>query len=78
MEYLYAALLVVFLVAGLLAIPLGLPGTFLILGAAFLYALATGFVKITWGTLALLLAAALTAEGIEAALQSAVKPTGPR
>lgn len=66
MEYLYGALLSLFLILGLLLIPLGLPGTFLILAAAFLYAWATGFATITWATLALLLAAALVAEGVEA------------
>lgn len=66
MEYLYAALLIIFLLFGLAAIPLGLPGTFVILAAAFLYALVTGFAKITWGTLAILLVAALLAEAVEA------------
>jgi hypothetical protein len=59
-------LLVLVMTAGLLLIPLGLPGTFVILGAAFLYALATKFALITWKTLLVLLAAALMAEGVEA------------
>jgi len=66
MDILYIVLLVIALLAGLAAVPLGFPGTFIILGAAFLYALATEFAAVTWTTLALLLAAALLAEGAEA------------
>jgi uncharacterized protein YqgC (DUF456 family) len=67
MEIFYAVLLVIFLVAALAVIPFGLPGTFLIVFSALLYALATEFAAITWATLALLLASALFAEGVEAA-----------
>ncbi len=67
MELFLDILLVIFILIGLMIIPLGLPGTFIILGAAFLYALATGFSPITWTTLLVLLAAALIAEAAEAA-----------
>lgn len=60
------SLLVIFIVAGFVLIPLGLPGTFLIVLAALLYGAATGFSDITWGTVGLLLGAALLAEGVEA------------
>lgn len=59
-------LLVMAIIVGFVSIPFGIPGTFIILGAAFLYALATKFVSITWTTLLVLLAAALIAEAIEA------------
>jgi uncharacterized protein YqgC (DUF456 family) len=65
-EILYAVLLVIFLLAGLIAVPFGFPGTFVILAAAFLYALVTEFAVITWQTLGVLLGAALLAEGAEA------------
>ena len=67
MEIFYNLLLVIFLLAALLVIPFGLPGTFLIVLSALLYALATEFAEITWGTISLLLASALFAEGVEAA-----------
>ena len=67
MEIFYNFLLVIFLVAALLVIPFGLPGTFLIVLSALLYGLATEFVEITWGTISLLFASALFAEGVEAA-----------
>ncbi len=60
------SLLVLFVIAGFVLIPFGLPGTFLIVAAALLYGAATGFTEITWGTVGLLLAAALLAEGVEA------------
>jgi len=66
MDILYIVLFVIALLVGLVAVPLGFPGTFIILAAAFLYALATEFAAITWTTLAILLAAALLAEGVEA------------
>lgn len=66
MAILYIVLLVIALLAGLAAVPFGFPGTFIILGAASLYALATDFAAVTWTTLGLLLAAALLAEGAEA------------
>ena len=60
-------LLVIFLGAALAVIPFGLPGTFLIVLSSLVYAWATEFAEVTWATLALLLAAALFAEGVEAA-----------
>jgi len=60
------ALLLLSLAAGFILIPLGLPGTFLIVAAALLYGVATGFAEITLGTVLALLAAALLAEGAEA------------
>ena len=50
---------------GILVIPFGLPGGWIILADAFVYALATGFQKITWPILGILLAMALVAEGVE-------------
>jgi uncharacterized protein YqgC (DUF456 family) len=67
MEIFLNVLLVIFLVAALAVIPFGLPGTFLIVLSALLYALATEFAEITWATLALLFAFALFAEGVETA-----------
>jgi uncharacterized protein YqgC (DUF456 family) len=59
------------LVTGILIIPIGLPGTFLILGSALLFALATGFATISWGVLAVLLAIAVVAEVVEFVLGAA-------
>ena len=53
------------LIAGILIIAIGLPGTFVILGSAFVYAMITGFSGISWGVLAILLVIALIAEAIE-------------
>lgn len=50
----------------------GLPGTFLILAAAGVYAWATGFVAVTWGTLGWLALLAVTGEVIEVVLGSGV------
>ena len=66
MEYLYGALLILFTLLGLALIPFGRPGTFVILAAAFIYGLVTGFAQMTWTTLFILLAAALLAEAAEA------------
>jgi hypothetical protein len=49
----------------LLSLVLGLPGAFLLVLVAALYGWATGFVAVTWATLAGLLAAAVVAEIIE-------------
>lgn len=43
----------------------GLPGTFVIVAAALVYAWATGFTTLAWSTIAWLLALALVGEGIE-------------
>ena len=54
------------LVLGLVVIPLGLPGTFVIFGAALVYGLATRFGgAITWPMLLILLAMAVLAELVE-------------
>ncbi len=60
---LYLALLI-----GLALIPLGLGGTFVMVGAAAIFGLATGFEQITLKLLVVLLALALIGEGIESIL----------
>ena len=55
----------IFLVVSLIVLFIGLPGTFMILGATFLYALLTGFVKVTGGMLFLMLLATLIGEVAE-------------
>lgn len=64
---LYDILLVLFLLVSLIVIPFGLPGTFLIVLAAALYGLVTGFLDISWTTILFLLGGAIVAEGAEAA-----------
>jgi len=64
---LYAALLV-----GLLLIPLGLGGTFVMVGAAAVFGAATGFGQITLKFLGVLLGLALVGEGLESLLGVAV------
>lgn len=65
--------------AGLVALLLGLPGTFIILAAAGIYAVATGFATISLSVLAWLLALALLAEALEfvAAAASGVPGAAP-
>jgi uncharacterized protein YqgC (DUF456 family) len=60
-------LLLLFLVclAALFSLLFGLPGTFIILLAAFVYAWATGFATIAWSTLGWLLGLTILGEGIE-------------
>lgn len=53
------------MMAGIAIIVVGLPGTFLIVANSFVFAWLTGFVDLTAGVLAGLLAIALVAEGIE-------------
>ena len=67
-------LLVLGCVVALATLVLGLPGTFLIVGVALLYAWATGFAAVTWTTLGWLLGLAVVAEGLEFA--SAAIATG--
>lgn len=50
---------------GILVLVLGLPGTFVILGAALIYAWATGFQTVGWSTLGWLLGLALLGEALE-------------
>ncbi len=60
--------LAVGLLGGLLLVPLGLGGNFVILGTALVFAVATGFKAIGWWTLLLLAALAVIGEIIEAGL----------
>ena len=59
------ALLAVACLAGLVSLVVGFPGTFVILGAALLYAWGTGFASVTWSTIAWLAALALAGELFE-------------
>jgi uncharacterized protein YqgC (DUF456 family) len=51
----------------LASLVIGVPGTFVIFGAALLYAWATGFTTVTWSTLAWLIGLAVVGEGLELA-----------
>jgi hypothetical protein len=51
--------------ASLVSLIFGLPGTFLIVGAALVYASATGFAAVRWSTVGWLLLLALAGEGME-------------
>lgn len=62
------AVLYIVLLAGLVLIPLGMGGTFVMVGAAALFGLITGFEPITLRLLAVLLGLALVGEGIESLL----------
>lgn len=53
------------MLVGIIIIPVGLPGTFVILLNALAFAFLTHFAEITWGALAWLLVIALVAEAIE-------------
>ena len=53
------------LAAGLVSIPFGLPGAWIILADAAVFALLTGFAKISWPVLAILFGMALIGEGVE-------------
>jgi hypothetical protein len=57
--------LIVFCLLALLSLVLGVPGTFLIVAAALVYAWATGFAGVAWSTVGWLLLLAVVAEGIE-------------
>jgi uncharacterized protein YqgC (DUF456 family) len=73
-----SALLAVCLLA-LVSLLFGLPGTFLIVAAALVYAWATGFASVHWSTIGWLTALALIGEGIEfaagAAAAAGTRPT---
>ncbi len=56
--------------AGVVSLLFGLPGTFIMVGAALVYAWATGFAVIGWSTLGTLVALALLGEGLELAAAS--------
>jgi uncharacterized protein YqgC (DUF456 family) len=58
-------LLFAFCLAALFSLVIGLPGTFLIVAAALVYAWATGFAAVQWSTVGWLLLLALIGEGIE-------------
>lgn len=57
--------LILFCLLALLSLVLGVPGTFLIVAAALVYAWATGFAGVAWSTIGWLLLLAVVAEGIE-------------
>lgn len=53
------------LILGIILIPFGIEGTFIIVADAFVYGLLTGFERVTWPFLGLLLAIALLVELLE-------------
>ena len=53
------------MLTGILVIPLGIPGTFLIAGSALVYAWFTNFSEITWKVLGVLFVIAVIAEALE-------------
>ena len=57
--------------AALASLVLGLPGTFLIVGMALLYAWATGFATVQWSTIGWLVLLSLVGEGVEFLASSA-------
>src|SRR6185436_7230467 len=63
--------------AGIAALIFGLPGTFVILFVALVYAWATGFVAIQWSTLAWLLGLAVVGEVLELGLSAGAGGTRP-
>lgn len=56
------------LLTGLIAIPIGLPGTFIIVAAAMVTALVTRFALVGWWTVGIFLAAAVVGEILEGML----------
>lgn len=65
LEILGHALFWTVMVVSVLVIPLGVPGTFVIVANSLVYAWLTGFAELTWGTVGLLLLIALVVEGLE-------------
>ncbi len=63
-------LLIITFLVGLLATLLGLPGPFLILAAAFVYAAATGFATLGWKVLLTLVFLAALAEALDFGLRA--------
>jgi hypothetical protein len=57
--------------AAFFALVVGLPGTFIIVGVALLYAWFTGFAAVQWSTIGWLVALAVIGEGIEFAASGA-------
>ena len=53
------------MIAGIVIIPFGIPGTFIILGNALVYGWLTDFVEVSWSFLGVLLLIAVIAEVIE-------------
>jgi uncharacterized protein YqgC (DUF456 family) len=62
----------VVLLASLVAVPIGLPGNFVIVGAALVVALLTRFAAVGWWTVGIFLGAAVLGEVLEGALGPAV------
>jgi len=71
------ALLFVFCLVGIASLVFGLPGTFLILAAALVYAWATDFVAVGWSTIGWLTGIAVLGEGIEFLASSAGAAASP-
>lgn len=63
---------------GLISLLFGVPGTFLIVGAALVYAWATGFTAVQWSTIGWLLLLAVIAEAIEFASAALTAAPGAR
>lgn len=59
------------MLAGIIVIPFGIPGTFVIIGNALVYGLITDFAEVTWKFLGVLLVIAVLAEAIEFVLGAA-------
>ncbi len=55
----------IIMVGSVLVIPVGVPGTFIIVANALVFAWLTGFAELTWGTVGLLLLVALVVEAFE-------------
>ena len=72
MEVLYIVLLVLFLLAGVAMIFFALPGTFVMVGATFLYGWATHFETVPLKFIGILLAVAVGLELLEEALGAAM------
>jgi hypothetical protein len=70
-------LLFTFCLLALVSLVFGLPGTFLIVAAALVYAWATGFATVHWSTIGWLLLMALIGEGVEL-LAGSVSAAGAR
>ena len=70
--YIFGLLVLSFVcLLALVSLLFGLPGTFLIIGAAIVYAWATGFAAVQWATIGWLTLLALVAEAIELAAGAA-------
>lgn len=65
LEVLGQMLFWIVMIAGIVVIPFGIPGTFLILTSAFVYGWVTAFSEVTWSLLGILFLIALLAEVLE-------------